>query len=197
MVVYGGENAGFRTPEVLALTLPSAGLPTWSTFPLAGPAPLARSRHSAVYDPKGQRMIVFAGSDDDLGDGSLFADDVWSLDLSDLAPSAWTPVIPTGGPPFFRDGHIAAWDTVNDVMIVFGGADDSATPNDEVWALSLDGAPRWRSYAPTLNPPAPAPPAARYYATGVFDPVNVALVIYGGALDDILIGTNDAWSLDF
>lgn len=191
MVVYGGENAGFQTPEVMALSLPSAGLPAWSTFPLAGGGPLARTRHSAVYDPGGQRMIVFGGSDNDLGDGSVYAQDVWSLDLSDITPLAWTPLTPAGGPPFFRDGHVAAWDSVNNVMIVFGGADDSATPNDEVWALSFDGAPRWSAYAPASGA------AARYYATGVFDPVNVALVVYGGALDDILIGTDDAWSLDF
>jgi len=72
MVIFGGwNNSGNQTdPNVLNL-----GAPRWSPlFPSGTSAPSARWGHVAVYDPEGDRMVIFGGSA--LGG---FSNDTWAL----------------------------------------------------------------------------------------------------------------------
>jgi hypothetical protein len=189
MVVYGGENGSVFAPDALALTLPAAGTPAWSTFTLSGLAPTARTRHSAIYDGAARRMVVFGGFDSDLADGSILARDTWSVDLVPAAPTAWTPITVSGGPPSFREGHLTVWDSIGQQMVVYGGLDDATVANADLWTLSLAGTATWRQLA--LGTSA----GDRAYGAAVFDPVLNRIIVFGGIFDDTFVPLNDAFSL--
>jgi hypothetical protein len=189
MVIYGGEAVGVSSffPDVHTLALPATGPQTWSSFP-SGSGPLPRSRHSAVYDGDARRVIVFAGIDNNLADGSIQALDLWTLDLSVAAPLLWAPLATAGTPPGFRDGHTAVWDSVNGQMVVYGGADDLGTVFEEVWTLTLGAAPTWRSWTPVTTA------GPRQYGVAAFDPLSVRMFVFSG-FDDSFTPTDQTWSL--
>jgi hypothetical protein len=69
MVVFGGwDRDHILSPDVWALSL--AGNSAWSELTPAATPPPARSRHTAIYDPLRDRMVVFGGS---------WRNDVWAL----------------------------------------------------------------------------------------------------------------------
>ena len=188
MVIHGGRSGDGSThfEDVAALTLPAAGTPAWSSFTLSGTPPLTapepRFHHTAVYD--GQRMVIFGGAS---ASGTL--QDIWALDLSQSSPTSWLPIGPSS-PPSGRYGHVAVWDSVNERMVVYGGADMLDLPNDEVWTLTLSGTPTW-------TPWTPLPTAGdRSLGTAVFDPVAVRMIIFGGVVDDALTSTPETWALE-
>jgi hypothetical protein len=166
LVVFGGfaDQIGYQS-KVWALTL---GVnPTWSRLLPAGTAPDARNRHSAIYDPVRDRMLVFGGTE------GFSLNDVWALSLG---PSpVWSQLFPSG-PPSPRFGHTAVYDPVRDRMIVFGGYSQTGGYSNEVLILSLSGAPYWAVMLPTGTPP-----AARYFHSTIYDPVRDRIVVYGGA----------------
>src|SRR5205823_9970466 len=96
-----------------------------------GPSP--RYAQSAVYDPVGDRLIVFGGDDGDL------QSDVWALSLG--GTPAWAQLSPAGIGPGPRSRHTAIYDPAGGRMVVFGGR--GTTLSNEVWALTLSNAPRW------------------------------------------------------
>ncbi|HET9327085.1 MAG TPA: kelch repeat-containing protein [Candidatus Eisenbacteria bacterium] len=131
MVVFGG-NDGARSNEVLALSLTAPE--TWSLLTPSGSPPTARELHAAIYDPVGDRMIVFGGTD------GTKLNDVWALSLAD--PPVWTLLTPAGTPPTPRSGASAVYDSQRQRMVVFGGKPDSGDGN-ETFALDLAGPPAW------------------------------------------------------
>src|SRR5689334_17205884 len=104
------------------VSLASSGVPgparatndgNWTFLPF--PPPSARVRHSAIYDPVRNRMVVFGGLS-----GSTAQNDVWELTLS--GTPAWHQIVPAGVSPGARSGHAAVYDPVRDRMIVYGGS---------------------------------------------------------------------------
>ena len=89
MIVFGG-NDGARSNQVWSLSPFQSGS-TWTLLAPLGTPPSAREGHVALYDPVGDRMIVFGGTD-----GAVL-NDVWSLSLAD--PPTWTMLSPSGTPP--------------------------------------------------------------------------------------------------
>jgi hypothetical protein len=79
-MAFGGEglDAMFNpiTFDDAPAAAPGAGV-TWSFPTLSAGPPPGRSRHSAIYDARRARMILFGGLDV----GSSLLDDVWSLQL--------------------------------------------------------------------------------------------------------------------
>lgn len=178
MVVFGGlDGTFFGTNDAWELTL--GGTPAWSTLTTTGGPPDPRDNHTAVYDPVGQRMIVFGGFE---WATFAFANDVWALDLTTLT---WTPISPAG-PPSARIGHTAIFDAANQRMIVFGGT-DIAGPSSEVWELTLGGTPAWNllTTSGTLT---------RDSHVAIYDGVNQRMLVFGGA-DAIGAPQNDVWEL--
>jgi len=105
MIVFGGSHDttvcdpfGCVVSDVpndgvwgLSLTDP----PQWTRLVAPGVAPpeVWRRDHSAIYDPIGDRMIVYGGT---RGSGAL--DDLWSLPLGTLQWTRLDPPAPTPGP---------------------------------------------------------------------------------------------------
>ncbi len=134
---------------------------TWIEFP----AP-ARSGHSAVYDPLRDRLLLFGGTET-----GIRRAEVWSFSFSG-AP-AWALVVEEGEGPSARAGHTGIYDPIRDRLLVFGGNDGSA--RNDVWALSLDGAPVWSEIATQGTPPSP-----RSNHTAIYDPVGDRMLVFGG-----------------
>jgi hypothetical protein len=76
MVVFGGTDGTNARNDVWALSL--SGTPAWTALTPAGTLPGGRSAHSAIYDPMGDRMVVFGGSDALLS----YRSNVWALSLA-------------------------------------------------------------------------------------------------------------------
>lgn len=82
MIVFGGYNPannGAIQSAVTALSLPTSGTPTWSTLSTTGNGPGLHAEHAAIWDPDGDRMIVFGGVD---GNGD-YTNDAWALEFTD------------------------------------------------------------------------------------------------------------------
>jgi N-acetylneuraminic acid mutarotase len=89
--------------------------------------PLARSRHVAVWDAQGGRMLVFGG----FAGGIDYLRDLWSYQP---ATDTWTELTPTqrNAGPTARAWHSAVWDTTNGRLLVFGGHGGGSS--DEIWS---------------------------------------------------------------
>jgi hypothetical protein len=174
VILFGGDD-GARENDTRALSLSDP--PRWDIIEAEGEPPAQRYRHSAVYDPVRDRMIVFGGKD------STLLNDAWALDLS--GTSRWSRLDVAGTPPSPRYGHTAIYDPVRDRMIVFGG-DDGHRCND-TWALDLSGPPTWSRLSPTG-----LLPTGRRSATAVYDPRRDRMVVLGGHSK---LFEHDCWSL--
>lgn len=175
LIVFGGSSsASPRLAEVW--TLPLTGPPVWTEITPAGDAPAPRVGHTAIYDPAGDRMIVFGGV------GSYNYNDVWALSLS--GEPAWSQIIPAGPAPTARIYSTAIHDAARGRMIVMGGVSSYAN-HDDVWALTLSGTPTWSP----IEPPG-GRPAGRYLHTAIHDPLRDRLVICGG-----VYGDDNVWAL--
>ena len=160
------------------LALIASASPSWT---LLGPSgltyPLFRNGSTTVYDPSSNRVILFAGSSDDVGNPRL--NDVWiETNANGLGGTgAWSNLIPNGaaGSPQVRSQHSAVYDAANNRMIIYGGCGAVPTSNgclpiaDNVWVLSnangLGGTPTWMQLFPTGGPP-----PARQSHQAVYDP---------------------------
>jgi hypothetical protein len=179
MVVFGGLTPSSQyLNDVWALSL--AGTPTWTQLAPSGTPPIPRAYHTAIYDRGRDRMVVFGGTGFD-GVFSGTYNDVWALSLA--GPPAWTPLAPTGSPPWARLQHSAIYDPPRDRMVIFGG-DASGRLND-VWALSLAGSPAWSALSP-----AEALPDGHGAHSAVYEAARDRMVVFGGTAF-----RNDVWAL--
>jgi hypothetical protein len=126
VVVLGGDGGMFLN-DVWALNL--GPTPGWERLAPAGAPPSARREHSVIYDPIGDRIIVYGGFD-----GTACAD-VWALSLAG-AP-AWSRPMVAGPTPAGRYGHAAVYDPSRRRMIVYGGTLEGNRIAQEMWALDL------------------------------------------------------------
>jgi len=139
MIVYGGSpNTNSPLGDVFELTL--SGTPTWNPIAAANPPP-ARLAAVAIYDPIGDRMIVFGGLSgfDNLGD-------TWQLSFASGTPT-WTELVFSDPTPGKRSWSAAIYDPVEQRMVISGGGIGEGPPRvvygGDVWALSLTGTPAW------------------------------------------------------
>jgi catechol 2,3-dioxygenase-like lactoylglutathione lyase family enzyme len=127
VVVIGGDGGTFLN-DVWALNL--AGGPTWEKLEPKGAPPTGRREHSAIYDPIGDRVIVYGGFD------GVRRGDVWSLKL-DGTPE-WMLHLSATAPPANRAGHTAIYDPIRLRMVMFGGQTGPTSYSSEAWGLTLD-----------------------------------------------------------
>jgi hypothetical protein len=137
MVVYGGTtDQGFGGSFAEAWALPLSVPPAWQLLDVS-PAAGARWGHSAVLDPRADRMLVYSGV------GTYYMTDCWSLSLKD--PQGWARLTPSSPPTQPSEQYLSSadYDPIQRRMIVFGGSSADIGPTDELWTLSLESIPRW------------------------------------------------------
>ena len=110
------------------------------------PTPPARALGTAIYDPVGNRVIVFGGRTG----SSTYLNDLWAFDLDS---KSWVELSAQGTLPSPRRGHNAIYDPMARRMISWAGqGDGSGSFFDEVWALDLETL-QWLNVSPDMSPP--------------------------------------------
>lgn len=190
IIVFGGLNEDNITQyrnDVWSLSMRDS---TWtqlrgdSCFGNGFVRPECRWYHSAIYDSLGDRMIVYGGSY-----RTTMTSDVWAYALD--GTNRWTLLIEKGRGPE-ATSHTAVWDPKTRSMYVFGGYNAQIGPaSNQVWALRLDGTPRWERLLPAGELPAP-----RYDHVAVWDAPRQRMVVYGGwGLPPASTVYDDVWEL--
>ena len=143
MIVFGGfDGKPTWNGDVWELTFSPLA---WNKITPAIAGPTARDRHTAVYDPVNDRMVVFGGRDA----SSHWTNDVWALSLG--GTPVWLAITPSGSPPPARWGHSAIFDALDRKMVIFGGSTTAGVYDADAWALSLGPAVAVGDEAPGAN----------------------------------------------
>ena len=177
LLLFGGFSYPYHLNETWELTL--SGTPTWHQLFPEGLLPEPRRGQSLIYDPVGDRVLLFGGYDD-----TKFFYDVWALEFQ--GQPHWVPIPTLGVGPGPRYGATATYDPVRRQMIVFGGYDGHYL--DDAFALSLDQAPKWTSI---VADPHPGPTD---FHTMAYDPDRDRFLLFGGN-DGHPLG--ELWELGF
>lgn len=193
MIVFGGGlgNTSPCVSDVWVLTDANGteGTPAWIQLSAAGGPPPSRLRHSAVYDPHSNRMIVFGGNDC----FSTNFGDVWVLSNANGlgGTPTWAQLSPAGTPPGPSEDHTAVYDPGTNTMIVFGGTIGGSNSN-AVWVLAnangIGGTATWTQ----LSPSGTLPPGRELHSA-VYDAANNLMIIFGGGNSGGLL--SDVWVL--
>src|SRR6266849_2466254 len=199
MIVFGGEIFTSQTVLndvwVLSHANGQGGTASWTQLSPSGTLPAARGLHTAVYDPATNVMTIFGG----FGSNGLGLSDVWVLSHANGlgGTPAWTKLLPSGGPPSGGYGSSAVYDSTNNIMTVFAGANHTVTASTNgVWTLShangVGGTGQWTNIVANG---APGSPAKRESPTAVYDVANNRMIIFGGSPFPDLGAFNDVWVL--
>lgn len=178
LLLYGGLSDAVEDLADL-WECPIDGPPIWSRLATPGPGPGPRSRHSAIYDPVQDRVVLFGGSVEFEPRG-----DAWSLKLAD-GPS-WSAMNHSGLSPSPRYGQVAVYDAAQQRMVMYGGYDLSY--QSDTWALAL-GADAWTPLAFFASPPGRTDHIAAY------DAASHRMMMFGG-FNGFGDYPNDVWFLD-
>ncbi len=140
----GGSGAcGNPSPNMTFLYNPASN--AWTqVFPSASPP--SRYGHVAAYDSRRRRVTIF-GSNDDL---TSARNDLWAYTTS---TSTWTQIVPSGTPPSPRGSSGFAYDSINDVFLLFGGrvTEDGGAPLNDTWVYN-SSANTWTRFFPSTVP---------------------------------------------
>jgi hypothetical protein len=195
MVVFAGTDWGMGGADSNAVLLqaPANGNGKWGTLIANGTAgsPPPRWGQTAAYDSANNRMIVFGGR----AIGAQYFSDVWVLSNADGqgGTAAWSQLGLSGTSPAPRWGHTAIYDSANNRLTIFGGANASQTFSD-VWTLSnangLGGTPAWTQ----LSPAGPAPKGV-HASSAVYDATSNIMTVFGGENLARNAFTNGVWTL--
>ena len=183
LVAFGGSayfNRGTNTQNIIdyynnQVWVRPADLSTpWQLLAPVGTPPATRAFHTAIYDPIGDRMIVFGGNH-----GVRGLRDLWELDFT-TDPPAWRALAAAGTAPAARYDHSALYDPVARRMLIFGGVsgDWSRATYDisnDFWALSLEGPPTWQRLFPAGSI------ARRQGQRSTYDSLRNRWILSGGA----------------
>ncbi len=169
MIIFGGRRADCTVlNDIWAFDLTTHA---WAQLEDGSSVPAGRCRHSAIYDPAGDRMIVYGGYDCQRG-----LNDVWAFSLS---THIWTMLREGsyGEPepqPWGRYYHSAIYDPVRHRMLVHGGSLylTSDMHYQDTWAFDLD-AHTWSQLSDGPKP--------RQSHVAAYDPMTDRMIIFGGA----------------
>ncbi len=195
MTVFGGSLGTTNTCANDLWLLEGAngqsGTPAWVPVTANGTLPAARFHASVAYDPTTHSMMLFGGNNC----SKTYYNEVWVLSNADGVGGtpAWTQLSPSGTPPAAREGQTAIYDSVNNIMTIYGG-DANNVQDSDIWTLSNangnGGTPTWTQLASSG-----AIPLARTGHSAIYDVVNNRMTIFGGfhfnvALTDADVLTN-------
>jgi hypothetical protein len=166
----------------LAATAPVSAQTWVDITPASGPMPPARWLASAVFDSQERRMVIFGGDTA----SSARLNDVWAFDLD---THTWTDLTPSmGSAPAVRRTPVSIYDPVAHEMVTWSGQGAGGTFLNDVWSFDLT-ANTWTQHTPTGGPP-----AIRYGAAGVRDPLTGDLVTFAGFT--FMGRFDDVWRFD-
>jgi hypothetical protein len=169
----------------------AGGSPTWVEMSPSGTLPAARIHSSAVYDPTTNSMILFGG----FNCSKTYYNDVWLLSNANGVGGtpAWKKLTTFGTPPSTRESSAVAYDSVNNVLMMYGG-DGNSVDDGDVWTLSnangTGGSPVWTQLAPTGTAP-----MARTGVQAIYDSVHDRITVFGGFYKSVTL--TDTWALTF
>ena len=135
MIVFGGSGGRSSLDDVWELSL--AGIPRWTRL-LPNHFGPSLAAHTAVFDSRRQRMLIYGGEEFDGDAGALYVG-TWALDLG-RKPS-WSILQSVGQPATWRTQHSAVYDPIRDRMVLFGGSEFIDGLNDS-WSLDFDSSNR-------------------------------------------------------
>src|SRR5436190_9524744 len=156
LVMYGGTAE--HEPSADVWVKPLSGDAPWTPLAVEGPRPSARSAHLAVYDPVGERMIVYGGV--------AHTDDaaVWARSLS--GTPRWTQIVSGASGPGTSMQGCAVYHPIHRQVLVFGTyAFEQDQLRNDLWALSLSAPAHW-----TLLEPAGTGPSPQTMSAAIYDP---------------------------
>src|SRR3990172_8147023 len=176
LVLFGGRDGSKTLGDTWVFDLASN---TWRGVK-ASPSPEARFGHSAAYDPKSKRVLIFAGQ------AGGFFNDVWAFDT---AKETWQKLETKGTAPAQRYGSSAVVDTrTNQLIITHGFASGRF---DDTFALDL-ATNTWSAIAPK-----DAVPLKRCLHEAVYDAKADRMILFGGCSSGFgPCPQGDLWSLD-
>lgn len=155
----------------------------WQRLATTGNVPHLKNA-SAIYDPSGNRMIVFGGRN-----STGISDEMWSLNLNDLN---WSQIIPGGGPnPTARYTQNAYYDPTNNTMIIWSGQGNSGALYNDVWVFNL-ATNQWSRIWADSN--VSGAPLRRYGTASVFEPVSRKITTFAGFTTSGRF--DDTWTFD-
>jgi hypothetical protein len=155
VVMFGGNNG--TTP--IADTWEYDGT-NWTQINVTGPQ--AREYLSLVYDPIGQRVLLYGG----MNTGGTALNDMWSWN-----GTAWTQLMITT--PTARGWPGLVYDSNRQLIVCFGGSANGAALND-TWEFN----PSTNVWAQNT---AAGSPAARFvWSMMAYDPTRSRVVQFGG-----------------
>jgi len=177
LVVFGGTSPLGNLNDVWALDLRTL---EWAelTPPTDGPTPQPRLTPSAVYDPGGQRMLMWSGQ----GDEGFF-NDLWAFDLQQ---GVWAELRPAGEEPNKRYGTASALDPASGSMAIFAGFTDEGRFGD-TWRFDLSSGAWTRIFEREG-------PGLRCLHSASYDRRGRRMIVYGGQRSGPL---DDIWAFDF
>ncbi|HET9307736.1 MAG TPA: kelch repeat-containing protein [Candidatus Sulfotelmatobacter sp.] len=197
LIAFGGQDDTGMLNAVMALSNANGSATgTWTIVLPSGAAgsPSARDFDTGVYDSANSRLIVFGGC----GFSGLYCtavqNDVWVLSNANSVNGTptWTQLTPSGTLPPARWGHAAAYDPINNRMVIYGGDNLNVTFGD-TWVLSnangLGGTPAWTKLIPTGAPDGQDDP------TVVYDSAHNVMILFGGRRANFGQDVNSVWTL--
>ncbi len=168
---YVANGAGVKDLYRVDFSTPQ---PVFTKLKFTG-GPTARSLHAFAYDAVTDRFFCFGGVD------SAPRNDLWTMTLAGDTPT-WTKLT-TINKPSPRYGFFTGVDTVGGRLIVYSGAQGTATINaaQDTWVLDMRAdAPDWLLVA---QGDADNVPPGRRNGCAVWDPSGPRLLVFGGTAD--------------
>jgi hypothetical protein len=142
---------------------------SWAQVNPNGTPPTSGGDFSAMaYDSANRRVYLFGGNT-----GNSFTNDLYTYDV---ASNTWTKLAPSGTLPSPRQLSGFAYDSTDNLFLMFGGQDSTGVLTD-TWVYD-PVANTWKELAPVASPPAAPQPA---YQRLAYDPDdNVFVLVWTG-----------------
>jgi hypothetical protein len=194
MILFGGRTreatSGPYTlfDDVWALDLQSLA---WQRLEPAGTPPRARSSVAGVLNPDTRELLLFGGNASTSGASFEPLDDVWALDLVELA---WREIAAAGVKPEARLFHATTIDPASGRLFVYGGGGAGAFLGPfmgDLWSFD----PKSGAWSEE-SPGGVGAPLGRINASLTFDSDRGRLVLFAGHDDGEVGNNNDTWAFD-
>jgi len=166
LIVFGG-NGGSTDVWALPLSPPCV----WQRIVPTGPVVASTEQRTlGVYDPVGDRLVVFDAEDS----AGAVASMLWQLSLA--GTPAWSAFPVASTQPAFRRGADAIYDPLRRRMVIFQGGNHLDVPSGRtVWALDLAGSSGWARLADATTT------THRTDYSAALDVARDRVLIFGGA----------------